>query len=256
MNLKHSRTLRVAVLECDTPLPNTKERFKGYGGVFEFLLRSGAKALDRPDLDPETGLEFSFWQVEIHPDKYPNPEDVDAILITGSKHDSFADTPWINKLVEYTEKILSARKVRVIGVCFGHQIIGRALKAGVGRNPGGWEAAVNDVQLSEKGKELFGIEKLRIHQMHRDCVFEYPEGVDELGSSPVCKVQGMYSPNRLMTVQGHPEFNQEIMTEIINTRHATGVFDDKAYKTHAGKAGLPHDGLVVSQAFLKFLLEQ
>ena len=92
--------------------------------------------------------------------------------------------------------------------------------------------------------------------MHRDCVFYYPEGVQELGYSPVCKVQGMYSPKRLITMQGHPEFNQEIMTEIINTRHATGIFDDTAFETHMKKVGLPHDGLVVSQAFLKFLLEQ
>jgi hypothetical protein len=62
--------------------------------------------------------------------------------------------------VDYTAKILSETDVRVIGVCFGHQIVGRALKAKVGRNPDGWEAAVNDVQLSEKGKELFGVDKL------------------------------------------------------------------------------------------------
>ena len=91
--------------------------------------------------------------------------------------------------------------------------------------------------------------------MHRDCVFYYPEGVEDLGHSPVCKVQGMYSPKRLITTQGHPEFNQEIMTEIISTRHATGIFDDKAYKEHMRKVDLPHDGVVVSQAFLKFLLE-
>ncbi|EXJ93380.1 hypothetical protein A1O1_01772 [Capronia coronata CBS 617.96] len=255
MNLKVPRPLRIAILECDTPLPETKKKYQGYGGVFELLLRAGARALNRPDLDPDTGLEFSRWQVESEPDKYPDPSTIDAILITGSKHDSFADTPWINKLVDYTAKILTETKVRVIGVCFGHQIVGRALKAEVGRNPAGWEAAVNDVQLSAKGKELFGVDKIRIHQMHRDCVFYYPEGVEELGSSPVCKVQGMYSPKRLFTVQGHPEFNQEIMTEIINTRHATGIFDDKAFQEHIGKAGLPHDGLVVSQAFLKFLLE-
>jgi GMP synthase-like glutamine amidotransferase len=192
-------------------------------------------------------------------------------------HDSFADTPWINTLVDYTAKILSETNVRVIGVCFGHQIVGRALKAGVGRNPDGWEAAVNDVQLSAKGKEVFGIDKLvsyaslasvrlrlcwrnlkisqRIHQMHRDCVYAYPDGVEALGSSPVCEVQGMYSPRRLITTQGHPEFNQEIMTEIIETRHTTGIFDDKAYNEHMGKVALPHDGVVVSQGFLKFLLE-
>jgi GMP synthase-like glutamine amidotransferase len=176
--------------------------------------------------------------------------------------------------------ILSETQVRVIGVCFGHQIVGRALKAEVGRNPLGWEAAVNDVDLSAKGKELFGVDKLvccllrlhavcsscdsffsntslqRIHQMHRDCVFYYPEGVEELGSSPVCKVQGMYSPKRLMTVQGHPEFNKDIMREIVDTRHATGIFDDKAYTEHGKKVDLPHDGLIVSQAFLRFLTEK
>lgn len=65
----------------------------------------------------------------------------------------------------------------------------------------------------------------------------------------------MYAPQRLITVQGHPEFNQEIMSEIITRRHSMGIFDDKAYKEYMAKAALPHDGLVVSQTFLKFLLD-
>lgn len=84
MNLKVHRPLRIAILECDTPLPETKKKYQGYGGVFEFLLRAGARALNRPDLDPETGFEFSRWQVELEPDKYPDPSTIDAILITGS----------------------------------------------------------------------------------------------------------------------------------------------------------------------------
>ncbi|KEF53936.1 uncharacterized protein A1O9_09731 [Exophiala aquamarina CBS 119918] len=255
MNLKLPLPLRIAILECDTPLPATKKEFQGYGGVFEFLLRTGAKALDRADFDADTGFEFTRWQVELEPEKYPDPENIDAILITGSRHDSFADTPWISTLVGYVAKILNKTSVRVIGVCFGHQIVGRALKAGVGRNPDGWEAAVNDVQLSEKGREIFGVDKISLHQMHRDVVFEHPPGVEALGSSPVCAVQGMYVPKKLITVQGHPEFNQEIMTEILETRHATGIFDDDAFNEHFKKVALPHDGVVVSQAFLRFLLE-
>lgn len=77
-----------------------------------------------------------------------------------SEHDSFGDSPWIKKLVDYTARALETQKVRVIGVCFGHQIVARALGAKVGRNPDGWEAAVNDVQLSAKGKELFALDNL------------------------------------------------------------------------------------------------
>jgi len=74
--------LRIAVLECDTPLPQTKEKYGGYGGVFEYLLRSGAKALDQ--IDAEKDLQFSMHQIEIDPDNYPNLDDIDAILVTGS----------------------------------------------------------------------------------------------------------------------------------------------------------------------------
>lgn len=87
MNLKVPLPIRVAILEADTPLPNTKAKFQGYGGVFELLLRSGAKALD---FDANTGLEISRWQVELEPDKYPDPEKIDAILITGSSRCLFS----------------------------------------------------------------------------------------------------------------------------------------------------------------------
>lgn len=81
-------------------------------------------------------------------------------LIVCTGHDSFADAPWILKLVEYTKRCVEEKRIRLIGVCFGHQIIARAMGVKVGRNPDGWEAAVNEVQLSEKGKELFGLDTL------------------------------------------------------------------------------------------------
>jgi GMP synthase-like glutamine amidotransferase len=92
--------------------------------------------------------------------------------------------------------------------------------------------------------------------MHRDIVFYYPPGVEELGSNSVCKVQGMYTPKRLITVQGHPEFDEEIMTEILETRHKMGIFDDKTFASAMKRVVKPHDGLVVSKAFLRFLLDE
>ena len=48
----------------------------------------------------------------------------------------------------------------MIGVCFGHQIIGRALDVKVDRGDRGWEVSVTKVHLTAKGKELFGLEEL------------------------------------------------------------------------------------------------
>ena len=50
--------------------------------------------------------------------------------------------------------------MRIIGVCFGHQIVGRAMGARLGRNERGWEASVVDVDLTPKGKEIFGKDTL------------------------------------------------------------------------------------------------
>lgn len=53
--------------------------------------------------------------------------------------------------------MLAQGQTRVIGVCYGHQIVGRALGAKVARSDGGaWEVSVCQVNLTEKGKELFG----------------------------------------------------------------------------------------------------
>jgi GMP synthase-like glutamine amidotransferase len=77
-----------------------------------------------------------------------------------TEYNAFDSIPWINKLVEFTKQVLAQDRVRIIGVCFGHQIVGRALGADVGRNDVGWEISVCEVDLTERGKELFQRGKL------------------------------------------------------------------------------------------------
>ena len=94
-----------------------------------------------------------------------------------------------------------------------------------------------------------------IHQMHKDIVYEYPPDVDHLGLSGTCQVQGMYRPAKLITVQGHPEFNEKIMRELLLARHKQGIFNDDIFNNAERRAGDEHDGVVVAQAFLKMLRE-
>ncbi len=78
----------------------------------------------------------------------------------GIGYSAFDDSPWLIRLVEFVAKVLVQPHVRVIGVCFGHQIVGRAMGVKVARSDIGWETSVCGVELSEKGKELFKQEKL------------------------------------------------------------------------------------------------
>ena len=91
--------------------------------------------------------------------------------------------------------------------------------------------------------------------MHKDIVYYYPEGVEPLGYSAKCEVQGMYIPRKLIAVQGHPEFTQDIVTELLIARHEQGIFDDATFEDGMERVGRQHDGVLVAIAFLKFLQE-
>ncbi|ROW16848.1 hypothetical protein VPNG_01529 [Cytospora leucostoma] len=244
--------LRLAILEADTPVPNANAKYHGYRGVFTDLFRRAVA----PDA-LESHLAITAYDVVNHPNAYPDLDSIDAVLISGSKHSAYLDDDWIVKLVEFTRKALATGgRVKVIGVCFGHQIVGRALGIKVDRNEKGWELSVTEVKLSEKGREIFGTETLKIHQMHRDIIFSNPEGAENLAQNDICTTQGFLLPGKAITVQGHPEFTGDIVREIVELRHDAGVITDEDYTSAVDRAKNEHDGVRIAQAYLRFLRGQ
>ncbi|KAH6894206.1 class I glutamine amidotransferase-like protein [Thelonectria olida] len=246
-----TRTFRLAVLECDTPVPAVKEARGTYGEVFRTLLTKGKEGLGAKGEEVE--LQITKWDV-VTALEYPNVEDIDGLWISGSKHTSFADDAWILVLVDYVKKVLTTTKVPVVGICFGHQIIGRALGVKVGVSPGGWEVSVDKIDLNEHGQKLLGTSTISLHQMHRDAVLEVPEGAVLLGSSPSCQIQGLYQEGRYISFQAHPEFDEFIMTNILKMRHEQKIFNDAMFEDAMERAPKHHDGVLVSTAIWNFLL--
>lgn len=149
------RPLRIAVLEADHLRPNAAAQYGRYGSVFTALLH--AAAATQLGWDPAASLCITTWDVERQLQFPPSLDDLDAVLISGSRHSAYDNTPWIVALVAYVGRILASQtRVRVVGVCFGHQVIARALGASVAACHGGWEASVSQVPLSVCGKQLFG----------------------------------------------------------------------------------------------------
>lgn len=74
--------LRIAILECDEPIGNTKERYGGYRGVFAALLESSAAELAKSGTPVE--LDISAYDV-VKTEMYPTLNDIDAVLLTGSR---------------------------------------------------------------------------------------------------------------------------------------------------------------------------
>ena len=96
----------------------------------------------------------------------------------------------------------------------------------------------------------------KIQQMHRDQVFSLPAGAELLASTDKCPNHGFIIPGRVITVQGHPEFTEDIMGEILELRHQSGLLTDEVYQSGVERNGDHHDGVFMAQVFLKFLQGQ
>jgi hypothetical protein len=78
-----ARNLRIAVLECDTPFPSVLETRGQYGDVFRTLLDKGLKHETLGDKVKDVSYDISRWDV-VTAQEYPNIEEVDGFLLTGS----------------------------------------------------------------------------------------------------------------------------------------------------------------------------
>jgi GMP synthase (glutamine-hydrolysing) len=112
----------------------------------------------------------------------------------------------------------------LLGVCFGHQIIGAAAGASVVPNPRGWEVATRSIELTDDGRAdpLFaGIpECFTANESHRDEVdaTTLPPAVRVLARNAKSAVQALALGDGVRGVQFHPEIDGAIAREFVEVR--------------------------------------
>ncbi|KAF8919530.1 class I glutamine amidotransferase-like protein, partial [Mucidula mucida] len=246
---------KVAILLCDSTHPTVNATSGDYTAIFTRLL--AASSLSPADFKLEP------YDV-VHARSYPdNPSDYDAILLTGSAASAYENVPWIVQLVEFMRGVLAdpASKTKVVGICFGHQIIARALSgdSACTVNPAGWEVGPTPVHLTEVGERVFGIQgrDMVIQQMHRDYVVSLPEGYELLAENDVCTVQGFVKQVdgkvKVITVQGHPEFTEDIVDKLVTVRGESGILSQDMVKDVARRRKDPTDGAKIADAIWKII---
>lgn len=133
-------------------------------------------------------------------------EECDGFLITGSQYSTYEDLPWIPTLEKFIQRCHGAQK-KLLGICFGHQIIAQALGGESSFSDRGWGVGVIAHNIDEP---LFFLghkpDDFRIIYSHQDQVKKLPEGAKRLGGNDHCPI-GMYQIGRhIWCCQGHPEF--------------------------------------------------
>ncbi|PWN41926.1 class I glutamine amidotransferase-like protein [Ceraceosorus guamensis] len=296
------KTLSIALLLADTPPAAVVAKRGDYKRIYPQWLNHALSSIPRHAWQDTVELDIiPFDVVQQH---YPEEGQLkdgiwDAVIVTGSASSAYADVPWTNKLSCWLKHTAYEHPlVRIIGICYGHQIIARALDAPVKLNEHGFELGVYEVELSDEGKEYLGYEHgegiMRIHQVHRDIVASAPpdfqgQTFENLGSTSRCSVQGLAlryptdapplpsavsssdyiafdissvedssgpAPSRslhILTLQGHPEFDAEIVETLIDARTEMGLIQGDLRREGLERAKREHDGARIGRAVLAML---
>ncbi|WP_108126626.1 glutamine amidotransferase-related protein [Saccharospirillum mangrovi] len=204
--------MKVAILETDVLRDNLKPTYVGYGRMFQ-------------DLFGRVGADWDMPIFSVINGEYPATiDDFDAYLITGSKHDAFADDDWIVRLRDYSKQLFEAGKP-LLGICFGHQLLAHTLGGRAERADAGWGLGVMQYEMHEQpdfivngenGADTNGTVGLLVS--HRDQVTELPPGAKRLLSNGFCPLAAFYIPGQVLCFQGHPEFNKDYERALLEYR--------------------------------------
>ena len=166
-------------------------------------------------IDPN--IETLTYNVEIG--EYPEtPKDCDVYITTGSKASVYEDLPWLNQFKEYI-RLLYDKKIKLVGVCFGHQLIADTLGGKTEKSNKGWGVGVSTNRVLSKQPWMNPpLEKLQIIVSHQDQVMKLPEGAELLASSDFCPNYMYQIDNIILSLQGHPEFSKQYSETLMRYR--------------------------------------
>ena len=154
----------------------------------------------------------------------------DGVVLGGSERSAWDDDPFNDRLLDLIA-LCKHHEIPFMGICFGAQLLGRALGGHVARNPEGIELGAMRIELTEVGKNHFlfnGLRKdhFRSIETHRDAVMFLPSGCSLLASSEHTRTQAFAHKDLMFGVQFHPEMNGEDLRNLWDGWLQTGELED------------------------------
>ncbi len=190
--------MRIGILQTGTSPEELKPRHGDYDDLFRRMLG---------------GRGFSLTTYPVLDGVLPDDvHDADGWLITGSRFGVYEEHDWIPPLEAFIRDAFAAA-VPIVGICFGHQILAQALGGTVKKFDGGWSVGAATYESENGAQET-------MLAWHQDQVTRIPAEAKVIGSSDFCANAILAYGNKALTVQPHPEFTPEFLTDLLAARRA------------------------------------
>ncbi|MDR1314829.1 MAG: glutamine amidotransferase [Deltaproteobacteria bacterium] len=180
-------------------------------------------------------------------------------IVTGSLSMVTSRPVWSLKLTDFISKAVG-RGVPVLGVCYGHHLVARALGGRVDWNPSGLEIGTHEVTLldaSDSHPFLRGLPRsFPANLSHSQSVLALPPGAEALARSGMDACQIMSYGEKVISLQFHPEFDRWTMSAFAHARFSIkdGKPVPKPRRTRKGKPSAVSLGLPIRRTPVPVLI--
>lgn len=193
--------MKLAILETGHPPGDLQSTFGSYPGMFAAML----------------GDDFEYESFDVQAGELPpDPAAHHAYLITGSPAGVYDPLPWIEPLKQF---LRSAKDRKMVGVCFGHQIMAEAFGGHVEKSDKGWGIGLQRYGIGRVEPWMDTIASISVPASHQDQVVKQPPNTQVLASSDFTPFAALAWTDRpAISVQFHPEFEPAYAKALIEAR--------------------------------------
>ncbi|MCX6179674.1 MAG: glutamine amidotransferase [Chlorobiales bacterium] len=151
----------------------------------------------------------------------PASEECYGVIVTGSHAMVTDNLPWSLRIESWIPSLVAA-EVPFLGICYGHQLLGRAMGGEVGYNSYGKEIGTVAITLTpESNNDLLfnGIPAtIQAHTTHAQSVLKLPSDAFLLSSNAHEQHHAFRIGTCAWGVQFHPEYSTAVMQAYINAQ--------------------------------------
>jgi GMP synthase-like glutamine amidotransferase len=229
----------IGILEADVMDDDVQKRYGGYLDMFEKLLSAA-----------DAQLVFQTYQVKLH--QYPHHiNECDVYLITGSKSSCYEDVDWIHRLKQFVVECVEQEK-KLLGICFGHQLIAHALGGRVQKSDKGWGIGLVSSDVTQTAHWIAPKQQqVNLLVFHQDQVTQLPPQASLVASNDFCPIASYHVDGSILTFQGHPEFNHDYLQYLMTIRR--DIIGEQAYQQGMESLQQDEDNELVAQWIVNFI---